>query len=128
MKKLTEPLTGALLFEHNTITAMTRIYCRDHHVDRQREQGLCQECLEFVEFAGFRLSKCPYGQVKPVCQNCPIHCYQKDMKEKARIIMRYGGPRMLLRHPVMAVRHLWHARKPNPELPKKKRAKGKSSD
>ncbi|KEQ16454.1 nitrous oxide-stimulated promoter family protein [Endozoicomonas numazuensis] len=124
MRKLTEPLTGVLLYEHKTIIAMTRIYCRDHHSSREREQALCQECREFVEFAGLRLSKCPYGQVKPACQNCPIHCYKKDMKEKARIIMRYGGPRMLLRHPVMAIRHLLHARRANPELPKKKRIRG----
>lgn len=35
--------------------------------------------------------------------------------------MRYSGPRMLLKHPVMAIRHLLHARKAVPELPKKKR-------
>ncbi|WP_263079662.1 nitrous oxide-stimulated promoter family protein [Endozoicomonas sp. Mp262] len=121
MRKLTEPLTGALLYEHRTIIAMTHIYCAHHHKQAQKTGPLCDDCGEFIDFAGFRLSKCPYGQAKPVCQHCPIHCYKKDMKEKARIIMRYGGPRMLLKHPIMAIRHLWHARKPVPELPKKRK-------
>ena len=41
------------------------------------------------------------------------------MKEKARTIMIYGGPRMLLKHPVMAIKHLLHERKPVPDLPGK---------
>ncbi len=121
MRKPTEPLTGALLYEHRTIKAMTQIYCSDHHKQEPKMDKLCDDCREFVDFAGFRLSKCPYGQIKPVCQHCPIHCYKKDMKEKARIIMRYGGPRMLLKHPIMAIRHLWHGRKPVPDLPKKQK-------
>ena len=112
-----------LLYEHRTIEAMAQIYCRDHHKAEPKENKLCQNCREFVDFAGFRLQKCPYGQVKPACQNCPIHCYKPEMKEKARIIMRYSGPRMLLWHPVMAIKHLLHAKKPIPPLPKKKKRK-----
>lgn len=29
------------------------------------------------------------------------------MKERMREVMRYAGPRMLLYHPVAALRHLW---------------------
>ncbi|MRI33081.1 nitrous oxide-stimulated promoter family protein [Endozoicomonas sp. OPT23] len=123
MKRKTEPLTGLLKYEHRTIVAMTEIYCRNHHKGEERVNKLCTDCREFVDFAEFRLVKCPYGQVKPACQNCPIHCYKKDMKEKARIIMRYSGPRMLVWHPVMAVKHLMHAKRPLPPLPKKKRVK-----
>lgn len=121
MRKPAEPLTDKLLNEHKTIVAMTRIYCRDHHKVDGKIDHLCDDCREFRDFAQFRLSKCPYGQNKPVCRVCPVHCYKKDMKEKARTIMIYGGPRMLLRHPVMAIKHLLHERKPVPELPKKKR-------
>ena len=132
MKKLTEPLTGNLLNEHKTIAAMTRIYCRAYHKGHHKEAGkinhLCNDCREFLDFAGFRLGKCPYGQIKPACRMCPIHCYKKDMKEKARIIMRYGGPRMLLKHPVMAIKHLMHEKKPVPELPKKRNRKKSGSD
>ncbi len=124
MKQAHAPLTGDLLYEHQTIAAMTRLYCRKHHKGAEKTRGLCSECREFLAFAAFRLAKCPYGQVKPACQQCPVHCYKKDMKEKARVIMRYSGPRMLLRHPVRAIKHLLHARRELPPLPKKNRKAG----
>lgn len=121
---LKEPLTGELAKEFKTIVAMTHIYCRDHHKEqRGGKKELCSDCLAFTRFAEFRLDKCPYGQIKPTCKYCPVHCYKKDMKEQARTIMIYSGPRMLLKHPLLAIRHLLHDRKPVPELPKKKRKK-----
>ena len=35
-----------------------------------------------------------------------VHCYQPQMREQIRQVMRYSGPRMLFHHPVMAIRHL----------------------
>jgi hypothetical protein len=32
------------------------------------------------------------------------------MREQVRAIMRYAGPRMLLRHPVLALMHVWDGR------------------
>ena len=43
---------------------------------------------------------------KTFCSNCKTHCYQTQMRERIRQVMRYSGPRMLLHHPVMAVRHV----------------------
>ena len=34
-----------------------------------------------------------------------VHCYQTEMREKIRQVMRFSGPRMLLYHPALA---LWH--------------------
>ena len=120
-RRALEPLEGELAKEFKTIVAMTHIYCRDHHSLKNHGSisGLCAECSEFKDFAEYRLSKCPYGQDKPTCKYCPVHCYKKDMKELARTIMIYSGPRMLLRHPILAIRHLLHDRKTVPELPKK---------
>ena len=42
---------------------------------------------------------------KPTCANCPIHCYKPVRKEQVKRIMRYAGPRMLLRHPILAITH-----------------------
>jgi hypothetical protein len=36
------------------------------------------------------------------------------MREGIRGVMKYAGPRMLLRHPVMAVQHLLDARRKKP--------------
>ena len=111
-------LSGALAKELKTIMAMAHIYCRDHHGSGA---DLCGECLSFIRFAEFRLAKCPYGQTKPTCKRCPIHCYRRDMKDLARSIMTYSGPRMLVKHPYLAIRHLLHDRQPVPPLPRKKK-------
>jgi len=86
-----------------TITKMTEMYCAAHHGGSGT--GLCEECREFVDYAAIRLQKCPYGENKPTCSNCPIHCYKPARKVQGRAIMRYAGPRMLLRHPLLAIAH-----------------------
>ena len=57
---------------------------------------------------------CPFGEGKTTCARCPVHCYRKDMREKIRQVMRYSGPRMVYRHPVMAARHLMDGRRKEP--------------
>jgi len=86
-----------------TVKIMVGIYCADHH--NFSSDSLCEHCDEFLHYAERRLEKCPYGEDKPTCANCPIHCYKPARKEQVRKIMRYAGPRMLLRHPILAVRH-----------------------
>lgn len=88
--------------EWETMKAMVRIYCRDHHhstVDR------CEECGQFLSYASLRLERCHFGQEKPTCARCPVHCYQRERREQVRVIMRYAGPRMLWEHPVLTARH-----------------------
>ncbi|EHC60813.1 hypothetical protein LTSEJOH_4128, partial [Salmonella enterica subsp. enterica serovar Johannesburg str. S5-703] len=47
------------------------------------------------------------------------HCYQPAKREEMKQIMRWAGPRMLWRHPVLTVRHLIddNDKRPVPELP-----------
>jgi hypothetical protein len=82
---------------------MVDIYCSAHH--DSLGVMLCAECQEFLDYAEVRLEKCPYGDDKPTCANCPIHCYKPARKVQARDIMRYSGPRMLFRHPLLAIAH-----------------------
>lgn len=89
--------------EFLTITKMAGIYCDANHAARKGE--LCSECADFVDYAEVRLQKCPYGDDKPTCANCPIHCYKPARREQAKAIMRYAGPRMILRHPLLAISH-----------------------
>jgi hypothetical protein len=93
---------GRLAREWKTMSAMVQIYCRDHH---HPADGLCAECRQFLDYAGVRLERCRFGQEKPTCANCPVHCYQRDRREQARVVMRYAGPRMVWKHPVMSLRH-----------------------
>jgi hypothetical protein len=89
--------------ERLTMTKMVGIYCAAQHGSNY--DSLCEECREFLDYAERRLRKCPYGDQKPTCANCPVHCYKPARKEQARVIMRYAGPRMLLRHPLLAIAH-----------------------
>lgn len=34
-----------------------------------------------------------------------------------RLVMRYSGPRMLLKHPILAIRHLLHEKREVPDKP-----------
>jgi hypothetical protein len=105
--------------ERKTVTAMLRIYCRAHHGGRR---GLCAECAELHAYVMCRLDRCPFGEQKPTCAACPIHCYRADRREQIREVMRYAGPRMLWHHPLSALRHLWDGRRTAEELPRKKPA------
>lgn len=88
--------------EWQTMMAMVKIHCRDQH---GAHPVLCTECQGLLDYAHGRLERCHFGEEKPTCAHCPVHCYQKARREQVRIMMRYAGPRMLWEHPVMS---LWH--------------------
>lgn len=93
--------------EKRTIRAMIGIYCRAHHEMRGE---LCASCEELLNYAICRLDRCPFGADKTTCARCPIHCYKPAMRERVRTVMRYAGPRMMIRHPILALRHLLDSR------------------
>jgi YbgA-like uncharacterized protein len=99
--------------ERKMIEAMIALYCRDHH-----GHSLCAECGGLAAYARQRLEKCPFGDQKPTCAKCPIHCYKADRRAQVQTVMRYAGPRMLWRRPLLAIRHLLHERQPAPERPR----------
>jgi hypothetical protein len=82
---------------------MIEMYCQGHH---HVKDDLCGDCLELASYANSRLDKCRFGEGKPICANCPVHCYKRDMREKIRTVMRYSGPKMTFRHPILGIRHL----------------------
>jgi hypothetical protein len=88
--------------EWRTIAAMVRCYCHDHH---GKGDALCPECQGLLDYAGVRLERCRFGLEKPVCVKCPVHCYMPARREQVKAVMRYAGPRMLWRHPILSVRH-----------------------
>lgn len=95
--------------EKKTIEKMVHIYCRGKHKTKGKE--LCPECTEFMAYAFMRLDKCPFQEEKSTCGKCLVHCYQPKMREKAKEVMRYGGPRMLLHGPGLALHHAFDGRK-----------------
>ncbi|MBR5467227.1 MAG: nitrous oxide-stimulated promoter family protein [Bacteroidaceae bacterium] len=68
---------------------------------------LCPQCQALLDYAHKRLEHCKFGEDKPSCTRCPVHCYKPAMRQQIRQVMRYSGPRMLLHNPVFAIRHLW---------------------
>ncbi len=81
---------------------MLSMHCKGNH---DRDKGLCDDCLELLEYSRKRLDKCPFIESKPTCAKCPTHCYERTHRERMKAVMRYAGPRMVLRHPVMAMLH-----------------------
>jgi len=114
------PLPDLLGLEFKTIKAMVKIYCKKFHRIDSNASKLCNECHDFLNYANEKLDRCPYGQAKPTCNKCPIHCYKPQQRQQAKEIMRYAGPRMLLKHPILAIRHLRAEKRPVPsEVPDK---------
>ena len=88
--------------ELKTVELMIDLYCRDQHGS---EDNLCNECRELLDYVKERLEKCPLKDNKPKCSKCTVHCYKPDMREKIKAVMRYAGPRMIYRHPILAGKH-----------------------
>ena len=101
--------------EKKTIEAMIKIYCNDHH---STSNELCSDCQELFEYAKTRLEKCPFQENKPTCAKCPIHCYKSCKRIQIRGVMRYSGPRMLFKHPVLAFHHVLDGFKKSEKAPK----------
>ena len=88
--------------EIETAARMIEIFCRDHHGGKD---ALCRQCRDLLDEVKKRLEKCPFKEVKPKCSQCSIHCYPPKLRERIRAVMRYAGPRMIYRHPILTMRH-----------------------
>ena len=97
----TKLVTRRLRREWKTVTAMVRIYCRDQH-----RGAICPDCQELMSYVNLRLTRCRFGEEKPTCAKCPVHCYQRDRREQIKAVMRYAGPRMILEHPWLSLCHM----------------------
>lgn len=87
------------------ISDMMVIYCKGRHGSKGE---LCHQCKELEAYAIKRLDRCRYGNKKPTCKVCPIHCYAPDMRAKMKEMMRYSGMRMLLFHPIYSIKHFYN--------------------
>lgn len=109
------------------VAGLGGIYCAGNHGDRERRRLssdaatlgvygkraplLCDECAGHIRYAEARRAYCPKDP-KPFCAHCDSHCYKPDEAEWQRQMMRYAGPRSLVRgYAVPAMRHALEARK-----------------
>ena len=93
--------------ERKVVDLMINLYCKKKH----KNKCLCGECKDLKEYVHFRLSKCPFGENKTFCSNCKSHCYKPFYREKIKEVMRFSGPRMILYHPILAIKHVVESKK-----------------
>jgi len=91
----------SVIHEKMTIEAMVRIYCRYHH-----GKDICEDCGAILSYCFARIEKCIFGPDKPACNTCTVHCYSPKMREQVKTIMRFSGPKMIYKHPYLAIVHL----------------------
>ncbi len=122
---MTPPLTGGarvsrrLRRERRTVEVMIRMHCQAHHgtpvEGRFGLSTLCPACAALLDYSDRRVAECRFGDDKPTCARCTVHCFRATEREEVRRVMRYAGPRMTLRHPYLAIRHLLDRRsRPQP--------------
>lgn len=104
------------LRERKTIEVMVALYCHSYH----RNDKLCSDCRELLDYALEHLEKCPFQEHKTTCVKCPVHCYKPVMRERVRAVMRYAGPRMSYRHPILALFHFIDGLRKEPVYPQDK--------
>lgn len=90
--------------EKKVVHKMIVIYCKANH---KSINGMCEKCTDLDNYAMMRLERCPFGDSKPTCGTCTIHCYKMDMRERIREVMRFSGPRMIFRHPIDSIQHFY---------------------
>ena len=103
--------------EKKTLSIMIDIYCK------QFNSGVSEHCAEYRELLNYslkRVDNCPYGENKPVCPKCKIHCYNKNMRAKIKAVMKYSGPKIMFRHPYLALMHFVDSFRKYPEIVNKK--------
>ena len=96
--------------EKKTIEAMVGLYCRKKHGGK----AVCTDCRTLLDYALSRLDNCPFREKKSACVDCLVHCYREPERTRVREIMRFSGPKMLGRHPYLAITHLVDGKRKKP--------------
>lgn len=84
--------------EMESMRLILDIYEKGHPEEREEIEAIRKYSME-------RIQKCPKMATKTYCSNCEIHCYRAEFREKVRKIMRYAGPRLLLKKPSFVIDH-----------------------
>ena len=91
--------------EKRIMEKMVGLYCRGQKHSPKAGQALCPQCAQLLAYANQRTDRCPHMAAKTFCSKCPTHCYQPQMREQVRAVMRYAGPRMLWHSPLLVLKH-----------------------
>ncbi len=83
---------------------MIAIYCNNKC---KSGKILCNDCYDLLLYAENKLEKCPIKSDKPSCNKCKIHCYNTIYRDKIRNVMRFSGPYMIFKHPILTLVHIF---------------------
>ncbi|HBX49545.1 MAG TPA: nitrous oxide-stimulated promoter family protein [Bacteroidales bacterium] len=89
--------------EIKTVHAMFQMHCTHFH---SHDKKLCPDCQTLAMYAEQRIKNCVFGNNKPTCKKCPVHCFNSKMREKIKSIMRWSGPKMIYKHPFLCLKHM----------------------
>jgi hypothetical protein len=103
--------------EYRTLRAMVWMHCHDLHGE---DDSPCDECRELLAYAARRIDRCVFGDGKPTCANCTVHCYNAVRRARDSAMPRYHGPRGCCGATRSRVAHLLDGRRRAPELPSKR--------
>ena len=78
-------------------------YCNDNH--GTTDGKLCAKCTAVLSTVMIKISRCPYGIGKPICEQCETPCFGERFTNDFLAIMKGGQKGMLLSHPIMTVKH-----------------------
>lgn len=94
-------------YEKKIVAEMISFYCRHKH--KTNNNKLCHYCDNLLKYALNKCDHCPFMANKTFCSNCKIHCYSPIMRLNIKKVMRYSGPRMIIRHPIMVMKHMYYS-------------------
>lgn len=93
--------------EKETIQKSFGIYCKANH-DVPSDKKLCSKCTALLTNVMIKIGRCPYGKTKPNCDACKNPCFGDAQTKQFREIMSGSKTKMLLKHPIMAIRHKFY--------------------
>ena len=89
--------------EKENIKKTFGVYCQNHH---GAEAGqLCPKCTALLATVLTKITRCPYGITKPICDRCERPCFGDKQTKDFLAVMATTQKSMLLKHPVMTVKH-----------------------
>lgn len=89
--------------EKENITKSFAVYCNANH---GTERGkLCAKCNALLMTIFPKMNRCKYGLTKPICDKCEEQCFGDAHSKAFMEIMDGSRKKMLVKHPMMTVRH-----------------------
>jgi len=102
---MNRPKENKIQKEQRIVSSMIDLYM-EKHLDSSDSLSR-EKCIELKNYAIMRLKRCQFGENKPACKSCKVHCYSPDKRKDIKIIMRFSGPRVFFRNPIESLKHIF---------------------